>query len=293
MHRFQAWAVGIGCVVGSSLAAGQTAPPADLASLLTRVGERVERYYARAQSIVCRETVRVQPLGLDFLPDGHARRIVSELRIDWDPPQDGAAAAEANVLRQVLTVDGRTPRPGDEPGCMDPKPVSPEPLAMLLGIHRADYAFSSLRSAKRDGRAAFTIDFKSLESGPPAVAFRDNCVSFSVPGRSKGRVWVDAATNDVLRLDEELTGSIDFLIPREHRIPGGPSSMVLDRYHSSIRYRAVTFQDPEETLMLPAAIDTLTVIQGTGMPRVRTTQEFSDYKRFLTDARIVKDPATR
>jgi hypothetical protein len=40
-------------------------------------------------------------------------------------------------------------------------------------------------------------------------------------------------------------------------------------------------------LILPAAIDTLTVMRGTGVQRVRITQRFSDHRRFLTDSRLV------
>ena len=63
--------------------------------------------------------------------------------------------------------------------------------------------------------------------------------------------------------------------------------MVIERAESSIRYKPVEFQDPEETLLLPASVDTLTVIGGGSTQRVRITQRFSDYRRFLTDSRIV------
>ena len=63
--------------------------------------------------------------------------------------------------------------------------------------------------------------------------------------------------------------------------------MVIERAESSIRRKRVGFRDPEETLMLPAAIDTLTVIRGGDSQRVRITQRFSDYRRFLTGGRVV------
>jgi hypothetical protein len=39
--------------------------------------------------------------------------------------------------------------------------------------------------------------------------------------------------------------------------------------------------------MLPASVDTFTVIRGAVTQRVRITQRFSDYRRFLTGGRIV------
>jgi hypothetical protein len=63
--------------------------------------------------------------------------------------------------------------------------------------------------------------------------------------------------------------------------------MSLERYDSSIRYRAVRFDDPDETLTLPRLIETTTVWRGAGIHRNRMTQQFSDYRRFITGARIV------
>ena len=112
-------------------------------------------------------------------------------------------------------------------------------------------------------------------------------MSLQLPGRSRGRIWVDAETYDVLRVDDRLVGTFSFDVPREHVRRGAARSMVIERADSSIRYRRVTFSDPEETLLLPASIDSVTVIRGGGTQRTRITQRFSDYRRFLTAGRIV------
>jgi len=105
---------------------------------------------------------------------------------------------------------------------------------------------------------------------------------------TRGRVWVDPATGDVLRLDERLTGMYELRVPREHTRHGDPTWMMIERADSSIRYRPVAFHDPEETLMLPASIESFTVIRNSGVPRLRTTQEFSNYQRFITGGRLVR-----
>jgi hypothetical protein len=97
-------------------AAAQGPAVRDVRGWMTRVGERVEEYYARAQSIMCEETVRIEPLGPDLLSNGdHVRELIYELRVAWDAATtagiDGKPP-EATVLRQLLTVDGRPPRPG-------------------------------------------------------------------------------------------------------------------------------------------------------------------------------------
>jgi hypothetical protein len=55
----------VAAVAGVSLpvAAQQRGGPEEVVDLLTRVGARIEQYFARAQSIVCDERVRIQPLG--------------------------------------------------------------------------------------------------------------------------------------------------------------------------------------------------------------------------------------
>lgn len=262
--------------------------PDDLAGTLTRVGERVEEYFRRAQSVVCLETVWIQPLGADLSSDGRARVLEYELRVSWEPaPEDGTPPA-AHVLRQLLKVDGRPPRPGTEPECMDPRAVSPEPLAMMLRGHREEYAFSSAGSGEVRNRRAMILDYKSRSAGRAEVTWRGECFSVALPGRSRGRIWIDVATGDVLRLDESLAGRFNYRLPREHTTFSGPLTVEIQRADSSIRYRPVVFTDPDETVLLPEAIESLQIVQGSGAPRVRTTQTFSSYRRFVSDARIVR-----
>src|SRR5436309_15817648 len=98
----------------------------DVAELLSRVGERVQEYYARAQSVMCIETTRLQAVRGDMMPDGYSRRVVSELRIAWDPAEPGGPLPEANVMRLIVSADGRPPKSNDDDACMDPRPVSHE-----------------------------------------------------------------------------------------------------------------------------------------------------------------------
>jgi hypothetical protein len=276
--------MGIAAVVP---AAGGPQPAGDLAATMARVGRRVEQYYARAQSLVALETVRIQPLSADNTPAGFGRHLAYELRVAWDPQHAPGTLPEATVLREILTVNGRAPRASDEPGCMDPKPVSPEPLAMLLASRREEYSFSLAGTRNVDGRPAVMVDYKPVAAGKAEIEWDDTCVTVSLPGRSRGRIWIDATSDDVIRLDEHLVGLFEFRVPPEQMRGGGPSHMVIERADSSIRYKRVDFRDPQERLMLPASIETMTIIRGSGVPRVRITQRFSDYRRFLTGGRLM------
>jgi hypothetical protein len=277
-------------LAAASVAAQPRLPPIDMAGLLARVGEQVEQYFARAASVICKEAVRIQALGADLLGDGsRPRQLVYDLRIAWEPTAGGDGSPEVNVVRDIRTVNGRPPRPNDDNGCMDPKPVSPEPLAMLLPSRQDDFAFSWAGFGRIDGRAAAMIDYRSLESGPVSVTRREDCVSIDLPGRNRGRVWIDQQTGEVLRLDERLTGMFDVDIPMDpKRRFETRGRWMIERAETSIRYKRVRFQDPEEDLMLPASIESLQIIRDAGVPRVRTSQMFSEYRRFLTGGRVVQ-----
>jgi hypothetical protein len=170
---------------------------------------------------------------------------------------------------------------------MDPKTVSPEPLGMLLPDRRDDYHFTWVGRRRVDGRDATVVDYRSLSPGSASVVWREDCVSIDLPGRSRGRIWIDTETADVLRIDEQLIGMFDLRVPLEQQRRGASDSMTVERADTSIRYRRVPFSEPDEMLILPVSIDTLTVVRNSGAPRVRKTQEFSNYRRFVTAGRVL------
>jgi hypothetical protein len=252
------------------------------------VGERIEAYYQRAQSIVCTETVQLVTMDMGFTPDPHTRRLVYELRVSWDKAGDSDTTPEANVLRQLKSINGRPPKPGEEPGCLDPKPVSLDPLAFLLPHHQQEYKFTYKGVGRiGDGRTAAMVDYAPAGKPPPEITWNDSCVSINVPARTTGRVWIDRFAGDVLRIDETVMGPFDVQVPESQRRKGANPSLVLDRADSSIRYKLVTFTEPNEIVLLPESIEMMSVIRGSGAPRLRTTQRFTGYQRFVTGGRVV------
>jgi hypothetical protein len=257
---------------------------------VARIGAYVARYYERAQSVMADEAVAVQPLGRDLSADGFARRLLYELRVEWNPDAVGDDAP-ATITRRLVAVNGRPPRPKDEPKCLDPKNESPEPLGFLLPDRRGKFTFRSAGIGRIDGRPALMVDYRSVKPEPPKAAIDEkdkDCIMFALPGRLRGRVWADPETGEILRLDEQLTGMVDVRLPRTQQRIDLPVFWTIERADSSMVFRRVTFHDPEETLVLPSRVDTVTVISGGGVQRMRITQTFSNYRRFITGTRVIQ-----
>ena len=117
----------------------------------------------------------------------------------------------------------------------------------------------------------------------------DDCFDWSGPVATRGRIWVDANTHDVLRVDRRLAGPVDVRVSaRLQRRYNFTPWIALDRDDLTMRYQPVTFRDPDEVVLLPESIDSLTVLRS-GLQSIRRTQTFSGYRRFLTASRIIKD----
>ena len=279
-------------IAAAELKAGSS-QPTELTEVLQRAGERVEQYFRRAQSIVCREVVNIQPLTALWANDGMSRTVESELRLSWEPAADGTPLPEAQMLRRLLKVNGGPPRRNDWNNCTAPEQQAQEPqaLSLLLPAQRADYQFALSGRTRVDRRTAILIDYRmrrepSVETR--MVEGRDDCISFNLEGGTRGRIWIDAETYHVLRLDQGLSGLVEIPLPREATRRGdGPTSWTMERWDTSIRFRQVTFENPAETLVLPGSLSSLRITRGSGAPRIRTRTEYLNYQRFLTSGKIV------
>jgi hypothetical protein len=270
-----------------------SAPSDTLSILLERAGGRVEQYFARAQSLVCREVVHVQPLNPGWSHDGPGRTVESELQLSWASMDDGAPSTDVHAIRKVLRVNGGKPRAKDPRSCTTPEQEAREAqlLAMLLPSRRAQYIFTLAGEGRENGRSATIVDYLLLSEPTVETSMvdgMDDCVNFEVDGGRRGRIWFDRETDDVLRLDEGLVGMVEIPLPRTLlRRSFGPAYWTLERWDRSIRFKPVSFTNPDETLLLQASMSSLQVTRGAGTPRVRTMTEYRNYQRFLTRGRIV------
>jgi hypothetical protein len=278
----------------------QARPPVDPVELevtLARAAERVVEFFTRAQSLVVTETVYHQPINAGLSGDGPGRSIESELRLSWTPDADGDAATEAQTLRLLSKVNGRKPRSNDRRNCTTQEQFDTETqvLSMLLPRQRDEYTWRLAGRGKVDGRTAILIDFQQkrrLEvNDVRLLEDNEDCVIFNVEGGRRGRVWVDAESYDVLRMDHHLGGQVEIELPRKLRNRAGANpSWTLDRLDTTYRFKRVRFQDPEETLVLPVSSNSLRIYRNGGAQSLRTSVEYKGYRRFMTGGRIIQTP---
>lgn len=273
------------------MAARQTAKTLpELGDVLRRAGERVEFYFMRAQSIVCTEIVGLMPVASGGFPRG--RTVESELRLSWEPTEENPVPIEARTLRQVIKVNGSAPRKDDHNNCTAPEQNTSEvqPLSLLLPQQRHEYSFKLSGLAQVDKRPAILVDYRMVEKPSVTVDLvdgKEDCVSYALDGGMRGRIWIDAETFDVLRMDQGLIGLVDIPLPKKIANRNRWPSWTMERWDTSIRFKPVTFQDPPETLVLPVSSSSYRITRGAGTPSLRTSTQYSSYRRFITGARIV------
>jgi hypothetical protein len=291
----RAWVIAIGLVSATAVAAEQPRAAIDLPTVLLRAGERVEHYFSRALSIVCLEVVNLQPLAPDGSSRGISRTVESELRWSWEPGVNGAPSTEAQTLRQLLRVNGHAPRNDDLENCTAPEQQSKEPhlLSIVLPGEQSKYRFTLAGETRLDRRATIMVDYRFVKDASvksSLVEGREDCVSIDVDGGLRGRIWIDAESFDVLRLDQALTGLLEIPLPKDAtRLPDRLPFWTMERWDTSVRFKRVSFTNPDETLVLPSTIYSVRITRGSATPRLRTTTDFKNYQRFLTSGRVVGD----
>ncbi len=272
---------------------GAVAQQTQVESILARVGQRIEEFYKRAQSIMCLEKVTAQPISADLTWAGFARVLEYDLRVELASIDD-RDGAEANFVRELRKINGRPPRPrdlNDRHSCLDPNPLTPEPLTFLLARNREEYLFTWAGFGKGKDAGVIQIDYRPRQVEKPRFIEdergRDDCFQLSLPVERQGRVFIDAETFDVLRIEQHLKSRVDVRVPPDQqRRMSLPDWIVVDRFDWVIKYKPVTFENPNETLLLPASIEQTALLHGAQSNR--KTQIFTNYRRFLTAGRVVK-----
>jgi hypothetical protein len=278
----------------------------ELAELMDRVGQRVKAYYLALQQFAWTDTVRQQSLRDDRTPQGTPRDLVYDMIIRIDPavPRDGVPSPLppffTKDLSELISVDGKPFLKDDSPERSDPKAGDIGLLWILLWAPRRtdhSYEFSSAGRVDLEGRKTLMFDItysprwytvgpsvRPLDVLPvgnlnrvPAVVWQGD--SFSVAVQQTGRIWIDPDSYDVLRLETRTK-------PFEFERPDGRGKLKFE-FAMTARFRSMTFENPQQTLMVPDSIETVRTIKGMQPPLVRTTHTFGNFKRFAADVKII------
>ena len=131
------------------------------------------------------------------------------------------------------------------------------------------------------------LDYRPATRDAPTLTGTKDCIHIDMPGRTQGRVWVDRDTHAVLRLDESIVGVTDVRVPRE--LQKGGWGLLRDRrarrQHDPLPARHV--REPDETLLLPTRVESVTVIRSDGHPTPPGHADYRNYRRFLTETRVL------
>lgn len=253
--------------------------------LLDRLGERVQKFYEELTSIAVAETIERQELGRDLSPRGRAKLYVFELMVLPRPPSSDSADFRFEESRELRSIDGKAVKKDQRLSCSDPTSAYLDSLLLLLPHNRDRYRFTPGGEGDVGGRRTMIVNFVPVEREPPKVTWAGEC--FQVDTQTKGKIWIDPATLDVLRLDSSIIGPVVFPGPGALATIERSYSLRLDRFDLSIRFEPVSFEDPIETLLLPRTVETLLVIDGALLPRIRSNHVFGGYRRFRAKGRVV------
>ncbi len=287
-HRLPcALAIAASCAAPAMVAARAGRParapiaPTDAAlmPLVTQIGERVRSYHERLASISATETVIQRNLDGRFNVRGKRREFIYDLiitRLDTSP----GAPADVRAERQLRLVDGRPPKKHEEPACTDPLPGYDDPLSFLLPENKARYRFDA-GDAEGD---ELVLQFAQIEPDQTHITWKDDHCFIADGGRMVGRLWVDRAAHDVMRVESRLAEPF----PVISRVPlaDGGRFLLIERSDTTVRLARVRFENPDEILLLPESIETITSVRGAATPRMQTEQTFTSYRRFMTEAKI-------
>ena len=281
------------------MAAGVSAGAGDSVDvILQQVGTRVAAYYANAQSIVADETIRIQDEERDWRPVGFAKVFVYETRIEMTPASNDERPL-ATFTRRLIKVGSRPPNPrAKEPPdkCTTNQSgrPTPEPLSDLLPENRQEFTFRIVDRPKLDGRQSILLEYKPVKRGKPIVKWTENCLDTSLPPDFyRNRIWVDASTYDVMRIDQDLIGPFTVDVPAKVVPLARDPHMTMTADSESTRYQVVKFTDPDETVILPRSSQSVVAWSAVAAPRTRTTQVFENYRRFVGDSRLVETEPDR
>jgi hypothetical protein len=276
---------------GSAAGSARGADAERLGLILARVGERVEQYLGGMFSISFTEVLRRDALGEDLTPKGKTKEHVFDNVVLREQRAGAGGDFYGRAVRRLRTVVGKKVEPSKQKEKLDkcgaPGSSYADPLTFLLPKRQGLLAFTYEGEEVLRGRKVHRLGYVPREPQTPGARTADGCLY--AWGNHAGTVWVDAENFDVLQTASRLAEQFDFESRPLFARFGPKRKFRFLRSEQTTRFRRVRFEDPEQELLLPESSESLTVIRGGREPRVRHTRTFEDYRRFVSDVKIIED----
>jgi hypothetical protein len=269
--------------------------------LLERVGEKIQKYHDAMFSIAFTEVLRQQELKSDETPKNKPKEFVYESIVVSRTAQANQQNSFPVINRTLKSVDGKPTEQKNLPQrskCIEtnPQPAYADALTFLLPQNRNDFIFSYAGEAELEGRKTAVV----LISQPPAsepvkIVQTADCFRLSRSLQMQGTIWIDPNTFDVIQLQwrqaETFSGKTSAGVSKFGIFPVfRPAKEInYEKQETTIRFRPVTFQNPEQVLLLPSSRVSAWILKGAKIAGFRVTSDYSRYRRFLTTVEI-KDP---
>lgn len=269
-----------------------------LKNLLERVSERIQKYQDAMFSIAFTEVLQQQELKSDGTPKNKPKEFVYESIVVSRTSPANQQNSFPVITRTLKSLDGKTTeqknlKPRSKCTDTNPRPAYGDPLNFLLPKNQNNFTFSYAGEANLDGRKTAVILINQPPAAEPVkIITEGNCFRLSRGLQGQGKIWIDLNTYDVMQLQWQLVESFSGKIPAGVAKVGifplfRPAREIsYDKQEFTIRFRAVTFQNPEQVLLLPSSSESVWILKGGGIAGFRTTTEYTRYKRFMTDVEI-------
>jgi hypothetical protein len=254
-----------------------------LEDILQRAGDRVQQYTASILNVVCTESTRRQELEPDLKTEKN-----KPIELAYDFFIVLGSSFGIREQRELKLINGKPPAKNERAPVPDTTAYTTAVVILLPEI-RKNYTFTDAGIGDLDGRRVLIVDYVPAIRRPPSVSWEG--ARFRVNLQSKGRIWIDPESYDVLRLDSHLTEPYEFRSPKVAKkgpfVLFGPThTFKMETSDVSIRFGSASFKDPEQTLMLPVSAESFQVFEGTRVPRIRITHSFTNYRRFTSEVKI-------
>lgn len=269
--------------------------------LIEKIGRQVQKNLNSMFGVAFAESVRQQQLKADASPKGKPTNFIYESVVinTAHAKEIGAEDYRPIFTRTLKSIDGKPVEkqfPIEDSKCEETNPQTAydNPLGFLLPKNQPDYLFSDGGETDFEGRKSIVILVAEKPvSEPLSIVEKDDCLLLSRPLRMKGEIWIDRETLDIVQIQWRQAETFSATIPKKV-IKSGIISQVrpkttisYDKQDFTIRFRAVKFQNPQQTLFLPYFSESVWLTGGVKLAGMRTTVEYTRYRLFNTNVELI------